>query len=225
MMATDNQLGNVTATDYEEIDGLSGERVIARNVSYEDYLTGKYGRHTEWVNEVVIAMSPVSIKHGRLGNFLEELFKWYLVFTTGGEVFHDPVVMKSAPDLPGRQPDIQVVLPDRAHYIQENQVAGPANLVVEIVSPESVNRDRGIKFAEYEKGGVDEYWILDQPRKEALFYVRGEDGLFHIRLPIDGVYTSTVLPKMKLAVSLLWEEEYPDPPEVVEMVKQMLDEG
>src|SRR5689334_13578170 len=87
----------------EDILILSG-KVIAENISYEDYLTGKYGEHTEWVYGVVIAMSPVSIKHGRLESFLLKLFEWYLALTTGGEVFRDPVVMKAAPDLPGRQP-------------------------------------------------------------------------------------------------------------------------
>jgi len=221
MINTENL--QILAIPEEQVLILSG-KVIAENISYEDYLTGKYGEHTEWVYGVVIAMSPVSVKHGRLEGFLLKLFEWYLAFTTGGEVFHDPVVMKAAPDLPGQQPDLQVVLPDRAHFIKQNQVAGPANLVVEIVSPESGPRDRGEKFHEYEKGGVQEYWILDLARKEPLFYVVGEDGLFHSHPPVDGVYTSTVLPKMKLAVSLLWEEEYPDPPEVVEMVKQMLNE-
>lgn len=211
------------AIDERDVMVFSG-KIIAENVSYEEYLTGKYGRHTEWIYGVVIAMSPVSVRHGRLGSFVEDLFKWYLALTTGGEVFHDPVVMKAAPHLPGRQPDIQVVLPDRAHFIQENQVAGPANLVVEIVSPESVKRDRGEKFDEYEKGGVQEYWILDPERKEPLFYVLGEDGLFHSRLPENGFYTSYVLPKLRLAVDLLWQEKLPTTPEVVEMVKQMLAE-
>lgn len=200
---------------------LSG-KVIAENISYEDYLTGKYGEHTEWVYGVVVAMSPVSILHDRLGSFLRMLFSTILSLTTGGEVFQDPVVMKSSPNLPGRQPDIQVILPDRAHFIEHNQIAGPANLVVEIVSPESVDRDRGTKFEEYEKGGVDEYWILDQPRQDALFYVRGEDGLFHSHPPVDGIYMSTVLPKLRLPIELLWREKLPDPLEIVEMVKQML---
>ncbi len=211
------------AIDERDVMVFSG-KVIAENVPYDDYLTGKYGRHTEWIYGVVIAMSPVSIQHGRFDGFLQDLFKWYLALSTGGEVFHDPVVMKAAPDLPGRQPDIQVVLPDHAHFIQENQVAGPANLVVEIVSPDSVKRDRGEKFDEYEKGGVQEYWILDPQRKEALFYVLGEDGLFHSRLAENGVYTSYVLPKLKLRVDLLWQEKLPTSPEVVEMVKQMLAE-
>jgi Uma2 family endonuclease len=220
----EEQTGNVIATDYDEIDGLSGERVIARNVPYEEYLSGKYGRHTEWVNEVVIAMSPVSEVHDSLTLFLLVLLDYYVQLTGGGRVLHEPMVMKAAPHLPGREPDIQVLLPDRMKYLQATQVAGPANLVIEVVSPESVKRDRGEKFDEYEKGGVQEYWILDPQRKEPLFYVLGEDGLFHSRLPEAGIYTSHVLSKLKLQVELLWQEKLPTSPEVVEMVKQMLAE-
>jgi Uma2 family endonuclease len=221
-MAAEEQTGTVVATDYDEIDGLSGERIIARNVPYEEYLTGKYGRHTEWVNEVVIAMSPVNEVHDGLTLFLIVLLDFYIHLTGGGRVLHEPMVMKAAPHLPGREPDIQVLLPDRLEYLQATQVAGPANLVVEVVSPESVGRDRGAKFREYEEGGVQEYWILDPERKEPLFYVLGDDGLFHSRLPENGVYTSHVLPKLKLRVELLWQETLPTSPEVVEMVKQML---
>jgi len=218
----EEQTGTVIATDYDEIDGLSGERVIARNVSYDEYLTGRYGRHTEWVNEVVIAMSPVNEVHDGLTLFLLVLLDFYVQLTGGGRVLHEPMVMKAAPHLPGREPDIQVLLPDRMKYLQATQVAGPANLVVEVVSPESVGRDRGEKFSEYEEGGVGEYWILDPQRKESLFYVRGEDGLFYSRLLENGVYTSHMLPKLKLKVDLLWQEKLPTTPEVVEMVKQML---
>ena len=140
----------------QEVMIFSG-RVIAEHVPYEDYLTGQYGRHTEWIYGMVIAMSPVSILHDQLGRFLAILFTTYLDLTTGGMVFQDPVVMKAAPDLPARQPDIQVLLPDRLSYVEEVQVVGPANLVVEIVLPESVRRDRGEKFREYERAGVDEY--------------------------------------------------------------------
>ena len=83
-------------------------------------------------------------------------------------------------------------------------------------------RDRGDKHDEYEIGGVDEYWILDKRRKDALFYVRGEDGLFHSRQPIDGIYTSHVLPKLTIRVELFWQEDLPTTPEIIKMVEQML---
>jgi Uma2 family endonuclease len=160
---------NVQQISLAERERLYGGKIVAENVPYEEYLSGKHGKHIEWINGVVIEMSPVSIPHDLLGGFLRAFFNVYLEMTTGGVVLQDPVVMKSAPDLPARQPDIQVILPDRIHQIKQNEVAGPANLVVEIVSPDSTDRDRGTKFTEYERGGVQEYWILDQTRREALF--------------------------------------------------------
>jgi Uma2 family endonuclease len=208
-----------------DIDPLSGERVVARGVAYDDYLSGQYGRHAEWVQGVVIAVSPTSITHERLVTFLRLLFSLYLDQTGGGEVFGDPVVMRPAPDLPARQPDIQVILPAQAQFVQRNQVAGPAALVVEVVSPESVDRDRGAKFKEYEAGGVGEYWIVDADRREALFYVRDDDGLFRSRLPVEGVYASHVLPRLRLPVGLLWHDSLPTASATMQMVEQMLTQG
>jgi Uma2 family endonuclease len=213
----------ILQTEATEIFVVHG-KVLAQNVSYDEFLTGKFGQHVEWFYGVVIAMSPVNEEHDQMTGFLRVLFGSYLYYTGGGRVLQDPMVMKTAPDLPGRQPDIQVLLPDRMHLLQTNQVAGAANLVVEIASPSTEDIDRGAKFSEYEQGGVSEYWILDRKRREPMFYVLGEDGLYHSRLPVDGVYTSVVLPKFKLQVDVLWQEILPSPPEAVKLVEDMLKE-
>jgi Uma2 family endonuclease len=201
---------------------LYSGKIVAENVSYEDFLTGKYGTHVEWVNGMVIEMPSVGFTQNRLNKFLIILLQTYCELTDGGVVTYDPFVMKSRDDLPGRQPDVQIILPNRLHLLKENEMAGPANLVIEIVSPESGARDRGEKRDEYEQGGVQEYWILDPQRRESLFYVRGEDELFHLRLPVDGVYTSSVLPKLKFKVDILWRENLPTTIEIVQMVDAML---
>ena len=199
--------------------------LIAENVAYEAYLSERYGRFVEWVDGKVMAMPQPTIHELQLRWFLRMLFDVYLDASDGGEAFSDPFTMKTSVDLPARQPDVYVIRPERLHLLREREFAGAANLVVEIISPGYEARDKVEKFEEYEIGGVQEYWILDPARQEPLFYVLGEDGLFHSRPPVDGVYTSTVLPKLKLAISLLWQDEYPNPMEVIEMVKQMLGEG
>jgi Uma2 family endonuclease len=208
-----------------EAERLANNGVFAENIEYADYLTGRFGKFVEWVDGKVMSMPQPTLKELRLRWFLRSFFDVYLDATSGGKAFSDPFTMKIGTNLPARQPDDYVILPDRLHLLTERACEGAANLVVEIITPECEYVDQVIKYAEYEKGGVQEYWILDPARKEPLFYVLGEDGLFHSHPPIDGVYTSTVLPKLKLTISLLWEDEYPNPMEVVEMVKQMLDEG
>jgi Uma2 family endonuclease len=215
---------NITPVGWNERERLYGGKIVAENVAYEDYLSGEYGIHAEWINGVVIGMSPIEEAHDALSRFGSALFDTYLELTTGGRVLQDPMVMKLSPSSPGRQPDLQVLLPDRMHLLKSTEVAGAANLVVEIVSQESVKRDRGDKFEEYEQGGVDEYWIVDRIHKEALFYVRGEDGLFQSRQPIDGIYTSYVLPQLRIPVNIFWQEKIPSTREAVKMVEAMLKE-
>ena len=201
---------------------LERETILAQGVSFEDYLNGKYGVHTEWIDGVVIAMSPVSIAHNRLRDFLSDVFRVLLDLTGGGEVFTDPVVMKPTPDSPARQPDLFVVLPDRAAHILPNLVACAAHLVVEIVSPESFTRDRGVKFEEYERGGVDEYWVIDPKRREALFYVRDAEGVYQPCPVQDGVYASSVLPGLRFAVAVLWQQPLPSKRATLELVEACL---
>lgn len=197
--------------------------VIASGVSFEDFLTQFDGQSVEWVNGEVITMSPVSERHNDLTTFLITLFNFLLPQVGGGRVFHDPMMMRARPDLPGRSPDIAIVLPHNFGIIRANQLAGPADLVIEIVSPESHRRDRVEKFAEYEQGGVPEYWILDPVRRETLFYHRNEDGLYApVELDEQGVYHCLVLPKLQLPADIFWRDRLPGGPEIAGLVEAML---
>lgn len=200
-------------------DDLIAERIIAEDVPYAVYLAGDYGERVEWFDGKVLAMSAVSVRHELLTQWLKTLFRAYLDVAGGGVVLGDPVVMRSRADLPARQPDVMVILPDRTEFIGTQEVAGPANLVVEVVSPGSESTDRGAKFREYEQGGVTAYWIIDPLRRDALFYVRGDDDLFHNCLPVGGVYTSSVLDRLQLDVALLWQDDLPTTRETITLVE------
>lgn len=43
---------------------------------------------------------------------------------------------------------------------------GTPDLIVEVTSPESLARDRGEKYVEYEAAGVREYWLIDPDRQQ-----------------------------------------------------------
>ncbi|MEE8586982.1 MAG: Uma2 family endonuclease, partial [Acidobacteriota bacterium] len=86
---------------------------------------------------------------------------------------------------------------------------GPADLAVEIVSPDSPRRDRVDKFAEYQKGGVREYWIIDPLRKTADFFRLSSQGVFESMPVRNGIMLSRVLPGLWLEVEWLWQEPLP----------------
>lgn len=59
------------------------------------------------------------------------------------------------------EPDLAFVRGDRAHLVSDRGIEGPPDLVVEILSPSTAHRDRGIKLERYRHFGVPEYWIVD----------------------------------------------------------------
>ncbi len=70
------------------------------------------------------------------------------------------------------QPDLLFVSLDRAHLLAGGEnVQGAPDLVVEILSPATEERDRGYKRALYAKHGVAEYWVVD-PSAETVWIHR-----------------------------------------------------
>ncbi len=199
---------------------LSGE-VIASNISWEEYMEKHAADFAEWIDGLVIKMTPVRYKHNQFSVFFVDLFRQYLSRTGGGEVLVAPFVMRLSKS--SREPDVQVVLPANVARIKETYLDGPADLVIEIISPDSDSRDRVEKFTEYQAGGVPEYWILDPIYEETLFYQRVENGLFRrAQLDENGVYHSLVLSKLALPVEVFWRPNLPDATETTRMVEVML---
>ena len=91
-----------------------------------------------------------------------------------GQIFFAPCdVVFSDTDVV--QPDLLFVSRDRAHLLDNGEhVRGAPDLVVEILSAATAERDRGYKRALYAKHGVAEYWLVD-PSAETV-WIHRPDG-------------------------------------------------
>ncbi len=180
-------------------------------ISYEEFLERiDENSHVEWVDGQVIDMSPISDRHEDLSGFLKPLLRHFAEAHQLGIIRGEPFQMKPALSLPGRAPDFFFVATDHLGRLRSTYLEGPADLVVEIISPESRSRDRGDKFFEYEQGGVAEYWLIDPVREQAEFYQLGADGIYRpAALDEQGRYHSAVLPGLWLQVSWLWQTPLP----------------
>jgi Uma2 family endonuclease len=180
-------------------------------VSWEDFLTGiGEERRAEWVDGEIIDMPPANLDHQDILGFLFMWVNYFVERNRLGRVYLPPALMHLPSRPSGREPDLMFVANAHLDRRTRQYVDGPADLVVEIVSPDSTVRDRRDKLDEYEAAGVPEYWLIDEPRRAALFYVLGEDGRY-MTAPMsdDGTYTSTVLPRLRLRVSWLWQTPPP----------------
>jgi Uma2 family endonuclease len=72
-------------------------------------------------------------------------------------------------------PDAVFVRSDRPELLSDRGIEGAPDLVVEVLSPSTLMRDRGTKFERYRHFGVGEYWIVD-PEARSIEVWRTADG-------------------------------------------------
>lgn len=164
----------------------------------------------EWVEGEVQMVSPVSKQHQSLGRFLLIVLTGFVRKHGLGEVIGAPFLMRLPNRPSGREPDILFISCEHLERLRETYLDGPADLVIEIASPESLGRDRGDKFVEYEAAGVREYWLIYPDRQLVEFYRLGVDGRYRmITIGLDGIYHSQVVDGFWLRVEWLWQDPLP----------------
>lgn len=204
---------------------LPAGEIVATDVTADDYLAQYADTFHEWVKGVVIKMTPISLRHAALVDYLRDLLRTYCELDSRGRVVGEPFVMRLEAANSFREPDLQVILNDNPGDLTNTAMIGPADICIEVVSPESVTRDYGEKFAEYEQAGVREYWIIDPIRERAQFNRLTEAGVYAAIAPdADGNYHTPLLPKLALHVPTLWQETLPGVVAVVQAVQTMIEE-
>jgi len=203
-------------------------------MTYEEFLAwADEDTLAEWVDGEVVMYSPASLRHQEINGFLSQVIGLYVEQQKAGQVLLPPFQMK-LDALHGREPDLLFVATEHLDRLRNTYLDGPADLVIEITSSESLARDRGEKFYEYAQGGVPEYWLIDPDAQWAEFYHLGEDRRYRPAfVGAEGIYRSRVLPGFWLRVEWLWQEPLPHPlralgeiaglePQVVERFLQAL---
>jgi len=186
---------------------------LPTKMTYEEFLAwADEDTLAEWVDGEVVMYTPASKRHQDIADFLTSVMRAFVEQHKLGIVLSAPFQMKLEH---GREPDLLFVAWEHAGRLQETYLDGPADLVVEIVSPESAGRDRGEKFYEYAQGGVLEYWLIDPQMEQAEFY-QLKEGRYRVAFSGDeGRYQALVLPDFWLRVEWLWQDPLPAVEEVL----------
>ncbi|MGI9860894.1 Uma2 family endonuclease [Moorella naiadis] len=174
----------------------------------------------EWEDGEVLLLTPAATKHQRVSLFLSSYIANYVLLKKQGQVFTAPFLVRlPEPVRRGREPDIIFIKQEHVGRLQDTYLDGAPDLIIEITSPESLSRDRGEKFKEYEAAGVPEYWLVDPDRRQAEFYRLEADGRYQVNTAgTAGVYQSSVIPGLELKIEWLWQ----DPPlSALEALQQM----
>ena len=134
---------------------------LTRPLTYEDLCRKREdGNRYELIDgEFVLVASP-SPEHQRLSRGLFLRFQRVVGDGGLGEVFYAPLDVRLA-DGSIVQPDVIVVLHDRAQIVADKLIEGAPSLLVEIESPSSRAVDWRRKAGVYARTGVPEYWRVE----------------------------------------------------------------
>jgi len=105
----------------------------------------------------------------------------------------------------GVQPDLVYISRERSHIISERGVEGAPDLIVEVLSPSTESRDKGIKMRRYAAAGVPHYWMLDYRRHFLEAYRLGEQGYELVgRYGPGDRFRPEIFPGLEIAIDDLW---------------------
>lgn len=181
-------------------------------ITFEEFLAwADEDTPAEWEDGEVVMASPASRQHQDLSTWLTMILGVYIRRRKLGWITHAPFLIQLQATQQGREPDLIFLKTENMGRLRETYLEGPPDLVVEITSPESLSRDRGRKFVEYESERIPEYWLIDPIRRQAEFYQLSGEGHYRLALPdSDGIYHSVSVADFWLNVNWLWQEPLPD---------------
>jgi Uma2 family endonuclease len=204
-----------------DTDSTPGNQTIP--MSAQEYWDHYAHDFYEWRNGEASKLPVVTQDHQEAWIFIRTLIDAYFIIRPVGTTIMSPFLMHLVATESFWEPDIQVILKTNPIQLTACEMPGPADIVVEIVTLDSIERDYGTKFVEYEKGGVKEYWLIDPLRRIAHFFRLNIEGLYQLFTPdIDGHYETPALPGLKIHVPTLWNKPLPHIVQTMDMVKAML---
>ncbi len=182
-----------------------GAEVIPK-LSFEEFrqlpVDGK--RYELVQGEVHVTPAPATRHQAVLQNLSGNLWP-FVIKNRLGEVWTAPLDVRLAGET-ALQPDLIFISNARAGIIQEDWIAGPPDLVVEVLSPSTAAYDRATKLPIYAHAGVPEVWLIDSQAKTVeILKLQGKKYLVDSTLAGEQVLTSTQFPGWELSLSQLFD--------------------
>jgi Uma2 family endonuclease len=159
----------------------------------------------EFINGEVIIDLPAKARHTQSRQRIQNLLYNYAQIHNLGLIFGE----KNLCTFPRNdyEPDVVFFGRKKAALIHGDTMQfPPPDFACEVLSSSTEQRDRGVKFRDYEAHGVAEYWIVDPKTKTLEQYVIGRGKRYDLRLKSkSGEVISTVVKGFKIPVAAIFD--------------------
>jgi Uma2 family endonuclease len=156
-----------------------------------------------WDGELLMSPAPSFFHQQIVDRFHDFLKAWVRQHQLGATAIA-PIDMVLSPSR-ATQPDVVFISKARSDIIAD-RIMGAADLVAEVLSPESRRRDRIDKRDLYEQHGVREYWLID-PEARTVEVLNLKAGAYQLagRWHPGERAQSRLLKGLEVPVSVLFE--------------------
>jgi Uma2 family endonuclease len=189
--------------------------------TYDDFCAlVRDDQKADLIDGVIYMASPESLEVNELFLWLITVMRLYVSRNKLGRIYGSRVACR-LDDKNAPEPDILFVAEKNRGRLKRNHVEGPPDLAIEIVSPESVERDYDKKRRQYQRFGIPEYWIIDEHERKVTLLRRDARGKYREVAARKGIFHSQALEGFWLDPNWLWEDPLPDE---LDILKQLLGE-
>jgi Uma2 family endonuclease len=194
--------------------------LTAKTITFEEFcFLVKDKQKADLLDGAIYMASPDNTEAFRLSKWLMGLIDEYVTELDLGEIFGFRIAFR-LDDVNAPEPDIAFVKKSRLHLVKRGFVAGSPDAAMEVVSPESIDRDYESKKLLYEEHGVGEYWIIDEIEETVTLYRLNKKGKYQEVRPKGGVYHSEVIDGFWLDPKWLWQNPKPRKPAILKQLLQ-----
>jgi len=191
--------------------------VIKPGISEREYfeLTDEDSNCELFEGELVMG-SPANTKHERIFAFLMRVMGIYCERKHLGEIVGSRLPMRLEPGtLP--EPEIIFISAKRRSLLREKYLDGPADLVVEVLSPLTYRFDLGPKRRKYQEHRIKEIWFVDPIKRRVIIDYLGKKA-YRTEERTKGRISSRVLSGFWLEADWLFRKKIPDSYRVLEKI-------
>lgn len=186
--------------------------------TYDDFCAlVREDQKADLIDGVIYMASPENIDANDLFGWLFVVMSIFAEERKLGRIFGSRVACR-LDDRHAPEPDLLFVRHEHDDRVHHGGVEGPPDLAIEIVSPESVERDYEKKRQQYQQFGVSEYWIIDEEEKAILPLRLNRRGRYSEVRPRRGRVYSDVFTGFWLDPNWLWQQPRPSRLAIVQLL-------